>query len=367
MPPAQLGCALPEISSASHDGIGMRPAERGEILPEQDKGQIYDAVRAFGGADLDAEPCRAAGEGPYELNITWVRCDEGHLRGAGAGCSCRASYCSQTILIGARGASRPSYIHALSWRRRTTPRHGGKKDGAKRSINRHRGITRSCARCFSAPTRWQARRFRRSAPDRPGGRAGLPPHATRFTLQLDDRVFGCGARASIATSRSFALHNVSGEALDVPVGRAQPFEGVTWHDIPLGPSGSSRPAANSARGAVPVSLDHQTASEGPVRASPSDVARRAGPRAAAPIRPEALRGAAAGPSAGRSQGGAARLGGGRCSGVDRPPGIPPGIARPPAARPPCRSPPGWRPRPCPGQKWRRSASGCARRLRRRAT
>jgi len=41
MPPAPMGCAYLNFT-ASHDGIGMRPAEG--LLPEDEKQQVIDTV-----------------------------------------------------------------------------------------------------------------------------------------------------------------------------------------------------------------------------------------------------------------------------------------------------------------------------------
>jgi sucrose phosphorylase len=225
MPPAQLGCAYLNFS-ASHDGIGMRPAEG--ILPEQDKGQIYDAVRAFGGR-ISMRSLPGGGEAPYELNITWYDAMKGTFAGQD-GLQLPRFLCSQTIVMALEGIP-AFYIHALL----ATPNDTAtvEKTGRNRSINRHRWDYPQLRALLCDPDSVQARALSalKHRIALRGRQPAFHPNATQFTLQLDDRVFGLWRQSLDRDQSLFALHNVSAEALDVPVGALNLIDGETWHDI----------------------------------------------------------------------------------------------------------------------------------------
>mgnify|MGYP000374462795 FL=1 len=209
MPPAQLGCTYLNFT-ASHDGIGMRPAEG--ILPQEDIDQLVDTVRAFGGR-VSMRSVNDGGEAPYELNITFFDAMKGTFAGED-GWQIERFLCSQTIVMALEGIP-AFYIHSLL----ATPndQEGVERTGLNRAINRHRWDYGRLRALLDAPDSAQSRVLK-SMKDRMSIRARQPafhPNATQFTLHLDHRVFGIWRQSIDRDQSVFALHNVSGDRVSV--------------------------------------------------------------------------------------------------------------------------------------------------------
>ncbi|SLN49526.1 Sucrose phosphorylase [Pseudoruegeria aquimaris] len=225
MPPAQLGCAYLNFT-ASHDGIGMRPAEG--VLPEEEKSRVIDAVKAFGGrVNMRALP--DGGEAPYELNITFFDAMKGTFAGEDDMQVARF-LTSQTIMMALEGIP-AFYIHSVT----ACPNDldAVEKTGQNRSINRHRWDYPTLRALLDDPQTPQAQvmnglreRIRIRC-----AHAAFHPNATQFTLQLDERIFGVWRQSLDRDQSIFALHNVSAETVEVSPFSINLIEGEDWVDL----------------------------------------------------------------------------------------------------------------------------------------
>ena len=130
MPPARNGCAYFNFT-ASHDGIGMRPAEG--LLTDTEYNTLLATMQRFGGKiSMRTKPDGT--ESPYEINITWFDALKGTVKGEDEWQVDRF-LCSLTIMMSIEGIP-AFYIHNLL----ATPNdyEGLAKTGRNRSINRHR-------------------------------------------------------------------------------------------------------------------------------------------------------------------------------------------------------------------------------------
>lgn len=226
MPPAPLGCAYLNFT-ASHDGIGMRPAEG--LLSAQDQAAVITTVRRIGGlVSMRGLPC--GGEAPYELNTTFFDAtsqtfdgpDDHHLA---------RFFCSQIIVMSLEGIP-AFYIHSLL----ATPNdHDSvEKRGMNRAINRHRWDYPALRDRLARPETDQARvmaglhahlRLRRQQP-------AFHPNATQFTIHTaDDRVFGIWRQSLDRQQSIFALHNVSAETVVFPAALLNLIDDEDWTDL----------------------------------------------------------------------------------------------------------------------------------------
>lgn len=225
MPPAQLGCAYLNFT-ASHDGIGMRPAEG--ILSAEDQGQVVQKMKDFGGrVSMRALP--GGGEAPYELNITWFEAMKGTFAGEDEH-QVQRFLASQTLVMALEGIP-AFYIHSLL----ATPndQEGVEKSGHNRAINRHRWDYETLREKLEVPATTQHQvleEMRRRIGIRRRQR-GFHPNATQFTLQLDHRVFGVWRQSLDRDQSIFALHNVSADALEIDPMSINLIEGEDWVDI----------------------------------------------------------------------------------------------------------------------------------------
>ncbi|MBO6777949.1 MAG: sugar phosphorylase [Marinibacterium sp.] len=225
MPPAQLGCAYLNFT-ASHDGIGMRPAEG--VLPPEEKDRMIETARAAGGlVSMRALP--DGGEAPYELNVslfdamrrTFAGEDDHHIA---------RFLCSQTIPMSLEGIP-AFYIHSLL---ATPSDHDAvERRSMNRAINRHRWHYPDLLAFLADPGSDQARvlkglserlriRSRQTA---------FHPNATQFTLRMDDRLFGVWRQSLDRNQSIFAIHNVSADTVLVSPSEINLIEDDYWTDL----------------------------------------------------------------------------------------------------------------------------------------
>ncbi|MBY5973687.1 sugar phosphorylase [Pseudooceanicola marinus] len=225
MPPAQLGCAYLNFT-ASHDGIGMRPAEG--ILTPEDTGEVVQKMKDFGGrVSMRALP--GGGEAPYELNITWFEAMKGTFAGEDAH-QVERFLASQSLVMALEGIP-AFYIHSLL----ATPndQDGVEKSGHNRAINRHRWDYEELHGLLEDPSTTQHQvleEMRRRIGIRRRQRA-FHPNATQFTLQLDHRIFGLWRQSLDRDQSIFALHNVSADALEIDAMAINLIDGEDWVDL----------------------------------------------------------------------------------------------------------------------------------------
>ena len=226
MPPAPLGCAYLNFT-ASHDGIGMRPAEG--LLSADEQNVVIETVRSIGGlVSMRALPDGT--EAPYELNTTFFDAtrqtvsgpDEWHLE---------RFLCSQTIVMSLEGIP-AFYIHSLL----ATPNdHASvEKRGMNRAINRHRWNYNDLRNLLADPDTPQARvmqemRARLSVRKE---QPAFHPNATQFTLHSgDDRILALWRQSLDRRQSVFALHNVSDQVVQIPAERLNLIADEDWRDL----------------------------------------------------------------------------------------------------------------------------------------
>ncbi|WP_093994288.1 sugar phosphorylase [Flavimaricola marinus] len=226
MPPAPLGCAYLNFT-ASHDGIGMRPAEG--LLSSAQQQKIIDTIKSLGGlVSMRALP--DGSEAPYEINTTFFDAMRETFDGPDA-FHFERFMCSQTIVMAMEGIP-AFYIHSLL----ATPNDldGVERRGMNRAINRHRWDYPSLKELLSDPSSIQSRvmeAFKRRLDLRKKQRA-FHPNATQFTLNSEDPRIFLLWRQSLDRSQSiFALHNVSADEISMPSHRLNLIEDETWMDL----------------------------------------------------------------------------------------------------------------------------------------
>ncbi|MCR8547205.1 sugar phosphorylase [Salipiger sp. P9] len=225
MPPAPLGCAYLNFT-ASHDGIGMRPAEG--LLPPDEISQIIATIREIGGL-VSMRSLPGGGEAPYELNCSYFEAMGRTFKGADDSHLARF-LCSQTIVMSLEGIP-AFYIHSML----ATPNdlEGVERRGMNRAINRHRWNYPELLEKLDTPETLHAQVLA-ALSDRLKLRAeqpGFHPNATQFTLNLDQRIFGLWRQSLDRAQSIFALHNVSGETVEIPAGDLNLIADERWIDL----------------------------------------------------------------------------------------------------------------------------------------
>jgi len=225
MPPAQLGCAYLNFS-ASHDGIGMRPAEG--LLSEDEIDSVIATVQRFGGlVSMRAMPdgTRRA----YELNIAYYEAMKGTVDGPDEW-QFERFIASQTIMMGLEGIP-AFYVHSLLG---TGNDHEGvEKTGHNRAINRKRWDYEELRGLLDDPDTTHARvlaELKRRITLR-AGQTAFHPNATQFTLQFGDKLFGFWRQSLDRDQSIFAIHNVTNEEISIPAVSINLITGMAWKDL----------------------------------------------------------------------------------------------------------------------------------------
>lgn len=225
MPPAPLGCAYLNFT-ASHDGIGMRPVEG--ILPPEEIAAMIETLSAEG-ALVSMRALPGGAQSVYEVNTgffpamarTHAGPDQHHIA---------RFIASQTIVMSMEGIP-AFYIHSML----ATPNdlEAVARRGMNRAINRHRWHYPTLQARLADPASDQARVLH-ALSERLRMRARQPafhPNATQFTLTLDQRIFGLWRQSMDRSQSIFALHNVSGDTVDLPADALNLIEDERWIDL----------------------------------------------------------------------------------------------------------------------------------------
>ncbi|MFY0691675.1 MAG: sugar phosphorylase [Paracoccaceae bacterium] len=225
MPPAQLGCAYLNFT-ASHDGIGMRPAE-GVLPPEERDRMIETAGEA--GALVSMRTLPDGTEAPYELNCSLFDVLRRTFKGED-GLHIARFLCAQTIPMSLEGIP-AIYIHSFL---ATLNDHDAvERRGMNRAINRHRWHYPDLLERL-ADTHSDQSRILEGLSERLRLRARQPafhPNGTQFTLRMDDRLFGVWRQSLDRNQSIFAIHNVSDETVPARPSEINLIEDDTWVDL----------------------------------------------------------------------------------------------------------------------------------------
>ena len=228
MPPAQEGTTYLNFI-ASHDGIGLRPAEG--LLEEQEMHTLVETMEQMGGK-VSWRASETGIPSPYEINISLFDAlrmtfstgvDEWHFE---------RFISAHTILLAIEGIP-GIYIHSLFG----TPndQEKVKTSGHNRSINRHQWDLDSLNSVLDEPSSIHARIFkgilrlisiRRRQP-------AFHPNATQFTLHLGDQIFAFW-RQSIRRDQSiFCLNNLSDDFVEIQLREINLISTDVWVDLIL--------------------------------------------------------------------------------------------------------------------------------------
>lgn len=225
MPPAPLGCTYLNFT-ASHDGIGMRPAEG--VLPTDEQSKMIKSVKRIGGL-VSMRSLPDGGEAPYEINTTFFEATRCTFKGSDAD-HLKRFVCSQTIVMSLEGIP-AFYIHSML---ATANDHEAvERRKMNRAINRHRWDYDTLNTLLddnqSEPSQVLGAlshrlRIRSEQP-------AFHPNATQFTIPLDDRLFGLWRQSLDRRQSIFALHNVSDDIIMLDTEALNLIDDEIWIDL----------------------------------------------------------------------------------------------------------------------------------------
>ena len=225
MPPAQDGTMYFNFI-ASHDGIGLRPAEG--LLSEDELDNLVHTVENFGGK----VSWRTADNGdkkPYELNISLYDAMQGTVKGKDQW-NFERFICAHAIMFALEGIP-GVYIHSLlgtqnDYKKLANTHHN-------RSINRRRwheealeealaDQTLHHGKVLSSLTSLLTIRIKQPA---------FHPNATQFTLHLGLQLFGFWRQSQDRKQSIFCISNISDQPITLPLSELNLIMTESWFEL----------------------------------------------------------------------------------------------------------------------------------------
>jgi sucrose phosphorylase len=234
MPPARNGTAYFNFI-ASHDGIGLRPAEG--LLDDSEINTLVETMQQFGGR----VSWRAVDEGkskPYEINISLFDALQGTQTGPDQW-GLQRFICAHAIMLALEGVP-AIYIHSLVGTRNDNQRV--ENAGHNRAINRHQwdypelearlaNADSSESQVFSGLKQLLEIRRQQSA---------FHPNATQFTLHLGSALFGFWRQSIDRQQSIFCVSNISDSVQSLNLSDINLIDNENWTDLISGLSCNQR-------------------------------------------------------------------------------------------------------------------------------
>lgn len=192
--------------TASHDGIGVRPATG--LISDEDIVALTELAEARGG-QVSYKTNNDGSQSPYELNVTYVDAIIGGTQ-VDPGAQARRFLASQAIMLAFAGVP-GIYFHSLLGSRNWT--EGVEKTGRARSINREKLAYEDLVAELKDPQSLRYHVFTRYSElirIRTAHHA-FHPNGEQVVLNLNDSLFSILRVAPDGTERIVAMHNVSGK------------------------------------------------------------------------------------------------------------------------------------------------------------
>ena len=214
MPPAPPGCTYLNFL-ASHDGIGVRPAEG--LLTDDEIGHLVTAAEAAGG--LHGTYDAPGGPRPYELNVSlWDLLEPDQF------------VCAHAIMFGIEGIP-ALWINSLL--ARSNDRETADRTGVRRDITRARV---ELADAIAVLTEAESNESRAASAllrllEIRSQQPAFDPGATQFTLQIGDGLFAFWRQSSDRTQSIFAVHNCTAEPQTLDLHRLNLIATDQWRDL----------------------------------------------------------------------------------------------------------------------------------------
>jgi sucrose phosphorylase len=225
MPPAQNGTAYFNFI-ASHDGIGLRPAEG--LLSDEELETLIATMQHFGG-HVSYRRLENGADKPYEINIALFDALQGTVDGPDSRGIDRF-ICAHAIMLGMEGIP-GIYIHSLLGTRNDYRRV--ENTGQPRAINRHQWewdkLQEELGRDDSShgAVLWRMKELlalRRR-------QAAFHPNATQFTLHLGDQLFGFWRQSMDRRQSIFCISNVSDTEQSLALVDINLIDTQDWSDL----------------------------------------------------------------------------------------------------------------------------------------
>ena len=228
MPPAQLGTFYFNFI-ASHDGIGLRPAEG--LLTDTEIEALLNTMLRYGG-EISWRALSGIEKRPYEINISLFDALKGTLQGEDQ-FQFQRFISAHTIMLALEGIP-AFYVQSLLATGNNQDRYA--RTGHKRHLNRSQWPYSELKRLLSDPGSVHAqvlKELKRLMNIR-AKQTAFHPNATQFTLHMGTRIFAFW-RQSIQREQSiFCLNNISDQSCQLDLAEINLIDTENWGDLITG-------------------------------------------------------------------------------------------------------------------------------------
>jgi sucrose phosphorylase len=228
MPPAQNGtCYFNFI--ASHDGIGLRPAEG--LLDESEIEVLINTMEQFGGR-ISWRATEDGEQKAYEINISLIDALQGTVDGPDE-YGLDRFLCAHAIMLALEGIP-AFYIHSLLGTHNDDERV--EHTNHNRAINRHQWDADRLHAELEDPQSQHHHvftRLRELIAIRKRQRA-FHPNATQFTLHLGGCLFGFWRQSMDRRQSIFCIYNIMAEEQELNLSDINLIGTDDWHDLVTG-------------------------------------------------------------------------------------------------------------------------------------
>lgn len=225
IPQAQPGTAYFNFI-ASHDGIGLRPAEN--LLLENDLEQLLQTMKNFGGK-ISYRTSNHGKRKPYEVNISLVDALKGTIEGEDL-LGIERFICAQAIMLSLEGIP-GIYIHSLLGT--TNDYEKVNKSQKKRSINRTKWNKSELDQALDSDEKQNHKifqQFKHLLGIRRQEKA-FHPNAKQFILHLGTTVYGFRRESLDGKDAIYCLFNISLQNQIIPLDALNINQDEKWLDL----------------------------------------------------------------------------------------------------------------------------------------
>ena len=229
MPPAQNGTAYLNFI-ASHDGIGLRPAEG--LLQEKEIETLLDTMQSFGG-QVSFRRGPEGFEKPYEINISLFDAMKGTATGGPDQYQVERFICAHAIMLALEGIP-ALYVHSMLGTENDEARF--ENTGRKRSINRHIWDMDALEVVLADTGSHHARVLSRLK-DLIAVRRRQPafhPNVTQFTMHLGDEIFAFWRQSLKRDQSIFCINNLTPRPKPLALNEINLIGTDSWCDLITG-------------------------------------------------------------------------------------------------------------------------------------
>jgi sucrose phosphorylase len=225
MPPAQNGTFFFNFI-ASHDGIGLRPAEG--LLEDQELTALVNTMQNFGGR-ISWRTSEDGKQKAYEINIALYDALQGTVKGPDKWGLDRF-ICAYSIMFGLEGIP-GIYIHSLLGTGNDYEKV--KNTSHNRSINRHKWDYTELQKQLDSPYSQHSKVHVRMIKllNIRKEQSAFHPNATQFTLQLGDQIFGFWRQSMDRRQSIFCIYNVTDEPQNLRLSDMNLIGTDNWFDL----------------------------------------------------------------------------------------------------------------------------------------